>query len=56
MAKPEQTEKATPKRVNEARGRGQVAKSPDVAGSLIFLAIIIALHLTFVPAFQYASQ
>ena len=32
MARPEQTEKATPKRQSEARGRGQVARSPDVGG------------------------
>jgi flagellar biosynthetic protein FlhB len=56
MAKPEQTEKPTAKRIADSRGRGQVAKSPDVAGSLIFLAIIISLHLTFVPAFGLASH
>jgi flagellar biosynthetic protein FlhB len=56
MAKPEQTEKPTSKRIGEARGRGQVARSPDVSGSLIFLAIIIALHTTFVPAFGLASH
>jgi flagellar biosynthetic protein FlhB len=56
MAKPEQTEKATPKRVGEARQRGQVARSADVGGSMIFLAIIIALHTTFVPTFQLAAH
>jgi flagellar biosynthetic protein FlhB len=56
MARPEQTEKATPKRQSEARGKGQVARSADVGGSLIFLTIIIALHLTFVSTFQLAEH
>jgi len=56
MAKPEQTEKATPKRVGEARNRGQIARSPDIGGSLIFLAIIITLHISFVPAFTLAAH
>lgn len=49
MARPEQTEKATPKRREEARGRGQVAKSPDLAGAAVFLAGVFALH-AFMPA------
>jgi flagellar biosynthetic protein FlhB len=56
MARPEQTEKATPKRQGEARGRGQVARSPDVGGASVFLAIIIALHFSFVPTFQLAEH
>ena len=44
MGKPEQTEKATPKRREEARQRGQVAKSPDLAGAAVFLAGVFALH------------
>ncbi len=44
MAKPEQTEKATPKRREEARKRGQIAKSPDLAGAAIFLVAVIVLH------------
>jgi flagellar biosynthetic protein FlhB len=56
MARPEQTEKATPKRQGEARQKGQVARSPDVSGSLIFLTIIITLHLTFVSTFQLAEH
>ena len=51
MARPEQTEKATPKRQGEARSRGQVPRSPDVGGSAIFLAIIITLHLYFTQTF-----
>ena len=49
MARPEQTEKATPKRREEARGRGQVAKSPDLAGAGVFLAGVFVLH-TVMPA------
>ena len=56
MAKPEQTEKATPKRVGEARQRGQIARSPDIGGALIFLIIIITLHLSFVPTFTLAAH
>lgn len=44
MARPEQTEKATPKRREEARERGQVAKSPDLAGAAVFLAGVFVLH------------
>lgn len=44
MAKPEQTEKATPKRRSEARKRGQVAKSPDLAGAAVFLAGVFVLR------------
>src|SRR5579872_408196 len=44
MARPEQTEKATPKRREEARGRGQVAKSSDLAGAVVFLAGVFVLH------------
>jgi flagellar biosynthetic protein FlhB len=47
MAKPEQTEKATPKRRNEARQRGQVARSQDVGSATIFIAIIVTLHVAF---------
>jgi flagellar biosynthetic protein FlhB len=56
MARPEQTEKATPKRVREAREKGQVARSPDVGGAAIFLAIIITLHLTFAATFSSAAR
>jgi flagellar biosynthetic protein FlhB len=39
----ERTEKATPKRRNEARKKGQVAKSSDINGSLVTLAALFAL-------------
>ena len=44
MPRPEQTERATPKRREEARKRGQVAKSPDLAGAAVFLAGVFVLH------------
>ncbi len=47
MPRPEQTEKATPKRKGEARGRGQVPRSPDVASAAIFLFFIIVFKVTF---------
>jgi flagellar biosynthetic protein FlhB len=56
MARPEQTEKATPKRVGEAREKGQVARSPDIGGGAIFLAIIITLHITFMHTFALAAN
>ncbi len=47
MAKPEQTEKATPKRRQEARERGQVPRSTDLAGAVIFLMVVLVLHAVF---------
>ena len=41
MARPEATEKPTPKRRREARERGQVARSADVGGAAILLAIVL---------------
>ena len=49
MAKPEQTEKATPKRREEARGKGQVPRSTELAGSVTFLAVVLVLHAFFAP-------
>ena len=49
MARPEQTEKATPKRRQEARERGQVPRSVDLAGAVIFLSVVLTLHALFVP-------
>ncbi|HTW82569.1 MAG TPA: flagellar biosynthesis protein FlhB [Candidatus Sulfotelmatobacter sp.] len=50
MARPEATEKPTPKRRHEARERGQVARSQDIGGSAIFIAIVTALHVGFMHA------
>src|ERR1700676_5550393 len=56
MARPEQTEKATPKREREARGRGQVSRSPDLGGAVVFIAIIVSLHVTFMPTVDAAAR
>jgi flagellar biosynthesis protein FlhB len=56
MARPDATEKATPKRKREARERGQVARSQDIGGSAIFLAIVIALHVGFLAAIDAGAQ
>ncbi len=56
MARPDATEKATPKRRREARERGQVARSQDIGGSAIFLAIVIALHAGFMAALGAGAQ
>lgn len=42
----EKTEKATPKKRQESRKKGQVAKSQDIAGSLVMLSVFMCL-ITF---------
>lgn len=49
MARPDQTEKATPKRRHEARERGQVPRSTDLAGAVIFLSVVLTLNALFAP-------
>ena len=39
----EKTEKATPKRLQEARKKGQVAKSQDLGGAVVLLASLASL-------------
>ena len=56
MAKPEQTEKATPKRVREARGRGQVTRSMDIGGASIFIAIILTIHVGFLATMDMMGK
>src|ERR1700744_5372330 len=56
MARPDATEKPTPKRKREARGRGQVARSQDIGGSAVFLAVILALHVGFLAAMDTGAQ
>jgi flagellar biosynthetic protein FlhB len=41
----EKTEKATPKRREEARKKGQVAKSPDLNGAIVLLTALFALSI-----------
>jgi flagellar biosynthetic protein FlhB len=43
MADPSKTEKATPKRRNEARKQGNVAKSTDLNGAVVLAAGLVAL-------------
>ncbi|MBV8354356.1 MAG: EscU/YscU/HrcU family type III secretion system export apparatus switch protein, partial [Candidatus Eremiobacteraeota bacterium] len=47
MARPEQTEKATPKRRHEARQRGQVPRTADVSTAFVFLATVVIIHFAF---------
>ena len=56
MARPDATEKPTSKRRSEARERGQVARSPDLGGAAIFLALVIALHVMFFQALDGAAH
>ena len=42
----DKTEQPTPYRLQEARKRGEVAKSPDVAGSLVMIAFAAIMALT----------
>jgi flagellar biosynthetic protein FlhB len=41
----DKTEKATPKRREEARKKGQVAKSPDLNGAVVLLSSLFALSI-----------
>ncbi|HTA98443.1 MAG TPA: flagellar biosynthesis protein FlhB [Solirubrobacteraceae bacterium] len=45
MARDERTEKATPKHRQRAREKGQVARSPDLSGSLVLIAGLLAISL-----------
>jgi Rps23 Pro-64 3,4-dihydroxylase Tpa1-like proline 4-hydroxylase len=49
MAAGERTEKATPKKRDEARRKGQVARSMDLNGATVLLAALLALS-AFAPA------
>jgi flagellar biosynthetic protein FlhB len=44
----DKTEKATPKRREEARKKGQVAKSPDLNGAVVLMSALLALS-AFAP-------
>jgi flagellar biosynthetic protein FlhB len=45
MARDERTEKATPKHRQRAREKGQVARSPDLSGSLVLIAGLLAISV-----------
>ena len=47
MARPEQTEKATPKRRGEVRSQGRVPRSAELAPAFIFLAGVVIIHVGF---------
>lgn len=55
MARPEQTEKPTPKRRHEARQRGQVPRSQELPGAVIFFALVFLIYGVFSRA-QMAVQ
>jgi flagellar biosynthesis protein FlhB len=46
MATDDRTEKATPKHRKRAREQGQVARSPDLSGSLVLVAGLLVLGMT----------
>lgn len=48
----EKTEKPTEKRLNEAREKGRVAKSPELASCFIILFSSVFLYFTFTKTFQ----
>ena len=43
----EKTEKPTPKRLREAREKGQIAKTPDLSAWIAMLATTVLLQMTF---------
>jgi flagellar biosynthesis protein FlhB len=47
MSSGEKTEKPTSKRISDSRKKGQVAKSPDLTGSVLFLAGMCSLLFSF---------
>ncbi len=46
MARDERTEKATPRHRKRAREKGQVARSPDLSGSLVLVTGLLVVSLT----------
>lgn len=56
MAKPEQTEKPTAKRLGEARSKGRIAKSAEIAPALVFVAAVVILHFGFVFWLQHIES
>lgn len=47
MAAEEKTEQATPRKRQEARRKGQVARSPEVTSASLFLAFVLTLPVVF---------
>lgn len=56
MADPSKTEKATPRRKQEARKKGNVAKSPEVNTAITLLVAILILKIGGAPLYRYFSH
>jgi flagellar biosynthetic protein FlhB len=56
MADQDRTESATPKKREEARKRGQVAKSTELSSSLVFLGVVFVLHMTLSSSSKYLME
>ena len=54
MAREDRTEKATPKHRKRAREKGQVARSPDLSGSIVLVAGLLVVSIT-APAIAQAG-
>ncbi len=52
----EKTEQATPKRREEARKKGQVAKSPDLTTALILLGVFLAIKISGPGSYQVMAD
>ena len=55
MAASDKTEKATPKKREDARKKGQVARSMDLNGAVVLLAALLALS-AFGPMMYHRMQ
>jgi flagellar biosynthetic protein FlhB len=53
MADPSKTEKATPRRQQEARTKGNVAKSPEVSTAVTLVVAVILLKIGGKPLYDY---
>jgi flagellar biosynthetic protein FlhB len=56
MAKSDKTEKATPKRADEARKKGQVARSADLNGSVVLMVGLFAIGASGAAVAQNMAQ
>jgi flagellar biosynthetic protein FlhB len=52
----ERTERATPKRRQEARERGQVARSREISSALVLFGCLVILYYLWVPTFTGMSE
>jgi flagellar biosynthesis protein FlhB len=56
MAREERTEKATPKHRKRAREQGQVARSPDLGGSVVLVTGVLVVGLTGARTMQAGGE